>query len=184
MQGNSAPPHGKSPLRHTLLRAGFFRVDEVRIRTRGGAERVRQIVVHPHSAVILPLLDDGRVVLIRNVRPAVDKELLELPAGKVDAGEDAETCARRELREETGYEAGRLEKLCEFYPSPGILTEKLHAFVARDLSQVGQALEDGEDITPEVMSMDRVMREVRERRIEDGKTLIVLMMFDLLRSNG
>lgn len=168
-------------MRRTLLNAGFFRVDEMKVRVRNGSEHVRQIVVHPHSAVILPLLAEDRVVLIRNHRPAVDAELLELPAGKCDAGEDPAACAARELREETGYKAGSIEKLCEFFPSPGILTEKLHAFVARELTAVGQALEDGEDITPVTMALDEALRLVRERRIEDGKTLVTLMMFDLLR---
>jgi ADP-ribose pyrophosphatase len=168
-------------MRRTLLNAGFFRVDEMNVRVRNGAEHTRRIVVHPHSSVILPLLPEDRVVLIRNHRPAVDTELLELPAGKCDPGEDPAACAARELREETGYRAGSIEKLCEFFPSPGILTEKLHAYVARELTAVGQDLDDGEDITPVTMTLDEAMRLVRERRIEDGKTLVTLMMFDLLQ---
>lgn len=168
----------------TLLNAGFFRVDEITVRLDDGAEHKRQIVVHPGAAVILPLLDAERVVLIGNVREAVGRELLELPAGKVDSGEEPARCARRELEEETGYRAGRIAELCEFYPSPGILTEKLYAFVAEDLTQVGQKLEAGERITPIIMTLDEAMSLVRERRIEDGKTLIVLMMYDLLRRSG
>ena len=168
-------------MRRTLLDAGFFRVDEITVRTRTGGERTRRIVVHPGAAVILPFLDADRVILIRNVREAVGGELLELPAGKVDPEEDAESCARRELEEETGYRAGSTEALCEFFPSPGILTEKIFAFVARDLTPVGQRLEEGEDITPVIMTWSEAMKLVRERRIEDGKTLIALMMYDLLR---
>ncbi|UCG32160.1 MAG: NUDIX hydrolase [Phycisphaerales bacterium] len=167
-------------MRHTLLTASFFRVDEITVSDRHGGERKRQIVVHPGAAVVLPRLDSERIILIRNVREAVDRELLELPAGKLDANEDAETCARRELEEETGYRCGRISRLCEFFPSPGILTEKLYAFVAEDLTEVGQKLEAGERIAPVFTTLDEAMDMIRERRIEDGKTLITLMMFDLL----
>ena len=167
-------------MRRTLLTASFFRVDEVTVPDGQGGERKRQIVVHPGATVILPRLDSERIILIRNVREAVDRELLELPAGKLDANEDAEACARRELEEETGYRCGHITRLCEFFPSPGILTEKLYAFVAEDLTEVGQRLEAGEQIAPVIMTLDEAMDMVREHRIEDGKTLITLMMFDLL----
>ena len=167
-------------MRRTLLTASFFRVDELTVRNRDGVERQRQIVVHPGAAVILPRLDDKRIILLRHDREAVGGQLLELPAGKLDAEEDAEACARRELAEETGYRAGRMEKLCEFFPSPGILSEKIYAFVAEDLTKVGQKLEAGEDLTPVIMTLDEAMNLVHQRRIEDGKTLISLMMFDLL----
>jgi ADP-ribose pyrophosphatase len=167
--------------RRTLLTAGFFRVDEKTVRTRSGSLRKRQMVVHPPAAVVLPLLDDGRVVLIRNRREVIDRELLELPAGKVDPGEDAAVCAVRELEEETGYRAGRMEPLCEFYPSPGILTEKLSAFVATELTKTQQSLEEGETITVVTMRMDEALGLVRDRHIEDGKTLITLMMYHLLQ---
>ena len=164
----------------TLLTASFFRVYEIMVRGRDGAVRKRQIVVHPGAAVVLPRLDAERIILLRHQREAVGGELLELPAGKVDPQEDAETCARRELVEETGYRAGRMAKLCEFYPSPGILTEKIHAFVAEDLTEVGQKLQPGEDLTPVIMTLDEALNLVRRRRLEDGKTLITLLMFELL----
>ena len=167
-------------MRRTLLTASFFRVDELIVRGRDGAERKRQIVVHPGAAVVLPRLDAERIILLHLQREAVGGELLELPAGKVDPQEDAETCARRELVEETGYRAGRMAKLCEFYPSPGILTEKIHAFVAEDLTEVGQKLQPGEDLTPVIMTLDEALNLVRRRRLEDGKTLITLLMFELL----
>jgi ADP-ribose pyrophosphatase len=167
-------------MRRTLLTAGFFRVDELIRRDRGGVERTRRIVVHPGAAVILPLLDDGRVVLVRQFREAVGRELLELPAGKVDPQEDAATCARRELVEETGYVAGRVSGLCDFYTSPGILTEEIHAFVAEELTRTESQPEEDEDLTPVTMTLDETMQLIRERRIEDAKTLITLMMYDLV----
>jgi ADP-ribose pyrophosphatase len=173
-------PEQETGERRTLLTAGFFRVDEKTVRTRSGALRPRQIVVHPPAAVILPMLDNERFLMIRNQRVAIDRELLELPAGKVDPGEDPAVCAARELEEETGYRAARIEPLCEFYPSPGILTEKMHAFVARDLHPSQQALEEGEQITVVETTLSQALEWIRERRIEDGKTLVTLMLYRLL----
>jgi ADP-ribose pyrophosphatase len=102
--------------------------------------------VHPGAVVVLPLLDADTIVMIRNFRPSVGATLLELPAGTLEADEPAEACAGRELIEETGYRAGRIEPLVDFYTSPGVLSERMFAFVARELSHVGQQLDEGEEI--------------------------------------
>ncbi len=117
--------------------------------------------------------------MIRNQRVAIDRELLELPAGKVDAGENPAECAARELEEETGYRAGRIEPLGEFWPSPGILTEKMHAYVARELKPSRQALEEGEQITVIETTLSETLEWIRNGRIEDGKTLVTLLLYRL-----
>src|SRR5256885_5298599 len=94
----------------------------------------------------LPLVEDDRILLLRNRRYAVGQLLHELPAGTLEKGENPMNCAGRELQEETGYLAGRIKPIGSFYSSPGILTEKMYAFAAYDLKKTHQALEEGEDL--------------------------------------
>src|SRR5688572_14649987 len=113
-----------------LLTARKFRV-KLRIQTTSdGRTHEREIVVHSGAVTILPILPDGRICLIRNFRVAVDQSLIELPAGTLEPNEDPTKTAHRELIEETGYRAGRLERLCEFYMSPGILSERMIVYTA------------------------------------------------------
>src|SRR2546423_4436932 len=114
--------------------------------TNTGARHVRAVVVHPGAVCVLPFLDDDQIILIRNRRYAVNQILLEIPAGTLDKNEDPINCAGRELLEETGYLAGRLKPIGNFFTSPGILSEKMYAFAAYDLEKQQQALEAGEEI--------------------------------------
>ena len=111
-----------------------LRVD--RVRTPTGREAVREVVEHPGAIAVVPQLPDGRVILIRQFRRPAGQALLEIPAGTREPGEDAETCARRELEEEIGYRAGRVERLGSFYTSPGFCTEYMDLFLASDLTPV------------------------------------------------
>ena len=150
---------------------------------RGGQTVTRDVVVHPGAVTNLPVTDDGRVVLIRNYRFATDGELLELPAGTLEPGEPPERCALRELEEETGYRAGRLEPLCEFYTTPGICTERMWVFVATDLTKTRQNLQGHEEIRVDVIDGDEVRRMLCDGEIEDGKTVAALGMY-FLRQDG
>lgn len=162
----------------TLLHTGRF---DVQRRTYSG-ERGRfhrEIVVHPGAAVVLPLLSDHEMVMIRNLRPAAGEELIELPAGTFESGEPPQECAGRELEEETGYRAGRIEALGEFYTSPGICTELMHAFVARDLVRTAQDLDDTEHIRVEIVGLQCALQMVATGLIRDGKTIATLALFQL-----
>jgi ADP-ribose pyrophosphatase len=128
----------------------------------------------PAVAYVLPLLDDGRVVLVRQYRPIVGAELWELPAGTIEAGESPETCAGRELREEAGYEAGRLEPLGEALADPGLTDERIFLFVARDLRPVPRALDADEHIRVAPVPLEEAYRMVEEGDILDAGTLIAL----------
>jgi ADP-ribose pyrophosphatase len=151
----------------------------------GGAHHVFDIILHPGAAVILPVLDDGRLVLIRNYRVAVGEELLELPAGTLDGAEPPEACAARELAEETGFRAGRIEPLVSFFSTPGILTQRLHTFVATDLRPGTAARETGEQIDVTPMKLDDALAAVRAGRITDGKTILALLYYDrFVRGEG
>ncbi len=153
-----------------------FSVDRIEVRSTDGSRTVtRERVVHPGAVIVLPLLDDGRVVMIRVHRFIVGQTLWELCAGTLEVGEDPAECAKRELIEETGYAAGRIEKLTAFYTSPGFCDEFMHAYVATDLKHVGQRLEATEDITVEPMAMADVLTMIRDGRVKDGKSIATLL---------
>jgi ADP-ribose pyrophosphatase len=142
-----------------------------------GKTFARQIIRHPGAVVLLPLLDDGRVVLIRNYRVAAGERLIELPAGTLDPGEEPLQTARRELAEETGYQARRLELLTTFYSSPGILDERMHLFLATGLTPGPPDLQEGEDIESLALPWQEAMAMVRGGAIRDGKTLAGLLYY-------
>jgi ADP-ribose pyrophosphatase len=142
----------------------------------------REVIIHPGAVVILPILDDGRICLIRNYRIAIDRELIELPAGTRELQEAPILTARRELQEETGYTAASLEPLCEFLMSPGILDERMHAFVATGLSAGTPALEQGEQIQNLLATWQEVQAWMAAGKIEDAKTITTLLFYLQTRS--
>jgi ADP-ribose pyrophosphatase len=156
------------------------------IPTHSGIPLAREVVVHPGAVIILPILADGRIVLIRNRRHTVHQELLELPAGTLEkkpdgTPEDPARCAARELVEETGYSARNLAPFGWFYTSPGILTEKMYAFIATDLAPGAQHLEDNEQIRVELLDESTVLRLIRENRIVDAKTIATVLKYFAMR---
>lgn len=150
--------------------------------TRSGERVVREVVVHPGAAVILPLVDREHVCLVRNYRHAVGQKLLELPAGTLSPGEDPAVCAARELEEETGYTAGRWRKLLEFYASPGIMTELMHLYLAEDLRPGHPQLEAGEELEAEVHLWDEIERMLTAGEIRDAKSLVGLLYWSRTRA--
>lgn len=146
-----------------------IRVDEIR---EGEVEYKREIVVHKGSAVVIPVFEDGTVALVRQYRHAAGKFLLEICAGTLNAGEDPEIGARRELEEEIGVTAGKMEKLCEFYVSPGFLTEKMHLYLATELTKTAQNLEVDEFLTVERHQLTDLVEMAKNGQIEDAKTII------------
>ncbi len=130
----------------------------------------RQVAVHPGAVGVVPLLDDGRVVMVRQYRHGPRERILEIPAGTLEPGEGPQVCAAREIEEEVGYRAGKLVSLGPFYPSPGICTEVIHLFVATELIGTEARPEPDEDIDIETYPFEDVMRMIVDGRIRDGKT--------------
>lgn len=161
--------------REVLLTATKFRVARLRFEAPDGSEIIRDVVEHPGAAVILPQLDDGRIVLIRNLRRTVGRVLWELPAGTLEPNEVPERCAARELEEETGYRAGTLTPLTEFFASPGILTERMYGFLATDLQQTAQVPDAGEEIEVFQIPQWQVRDMLKNGHIEDAKTIALLL---------
>jgi len=134
----------------------------------------REIVRHPGAAVILAVTRDGRVVLIRQFRYAAGETLLEVPAGTIDPGETPEQTAGRELVEETGYHPGRLEKLAEFFPSPGILAERMHLFLATELEKREASPDPDESLELVELPWERALALEPGKDVRDAKTIVAL----------
>ena len=149
-----------------------------------GRKYTREVVVHPGAAVILPILPDGNIMLIRTYRYGVNEHLLELPAGKLEPGETPMNCAGRELMEETGYVASKLTRIGSFYSSPGILTEKMHAFLATGLLPHAGEKDEDEQIELQPRSLEQALQEVLSGEIVDGKTVATLLLYDAKRKAG
>ena len=158
----------------TLYRGRVFEVSMAEIR-EGELEYKREVILHKGSAVIVPVFEDQTVALVRQYRHAAGKDLLEVPAGSLDAGESAETGACRELEEEIGVTAGKIEKLTEFYVSPGFLTEKMYVFLATDLTATKQNLDEDEIVEIEKITFEQAFGKIKNGEIEDAKTIIGLI---------
>jgi len=154
------------------------RVIDVTVDTIREAERTyqREIVHHPGSAVIVPVFDDGSVALVRQYRHPAVRYLLEAPAGTLKRGEAPEEGAARELEEELGFTAGRLEKLSEFFVTPGFCEEKMWVFLATDLTETRQQLEDDEIIEIVRIPFSQALSMITSGEIEDAKTIIGVML--------
>lgn len=148
-------------------------VDTVR---EGEKTYVREVVHHPGSAVILPVFDDDTIALVRQYRHPAVRYLLELPAGTLNDRERPEEGAARELEEELGLVAGRMEKLSEFFVSPGFCEEKMWLYLATDLTETQQRLEDDELLEVVRLPIDRALQMITDGEIEDAKTIIGLML--------
>jgi ADP-ribose pyrophosphatase len=168
--------------RELLYSGPLFDVARLTFEGQNGSEVVRDVIEHRGAAVILPLLDDGRVVLIRNVRHTVGKVLWELPAGTLEAGEAPDACATREVEEETGYRAGTIVPLTEFFASPGILNERMYGFLATDLQQSTQSLDHDEEIEVFPIPQWQVRDMIKDGHIEDAKTIALLLYWMHLHS--
>jgi ADP-ribose pyrophosphatase len=165
-----------------LLTATKFTVERREYNVPGLGQVQRELVVHPGAVLILPLLAADKVVLIHNYRFSAGRELLELPAGTLEPPEPPIVCAARELEEETGYVAERIEPLCRFYTTPGFTNEYMHAFVARGLTFRRQRCEATEQIRVEVMPLGKALQATLDGRIEDGKTIAALHLYHYRQS--
>jgi len=140
----------------------------------GEVEYERDIIFHHGSAVIVPVFADQTIALVKQYRHAAGKYLLEVPAGSLTENESPETGAHRELEEEIGVIAGKIEKLTEFYVSPGFLAEKMFIYLATDLRETVQNLEEDELIEIEKITFPNAFEKIKNGEIEDAKTIIGL----------
>lgn len=171
-----------------LVRGARFDVERVTLSGRDGESYTREVVRHPGAVTVLPVRDDGRLVMIRNARFTVDETLWEFPAGTREADEEPRETAFRELEEEAGYTAGRLEEMPGFYLAPGTTDEFMWVFVATGLRERTQRLDATEEITVTSVTKERFLEMVRAGDIRDAKTLAVglsyLMLHETVGARG
>lgn len=148
-------------------------VDKVRL--HGGRECLREVVEHPGGACVLPVDENGICYLVRQFRYPGQAHLLEAPAGKLEKGEDPLACAVRELSEETGFSAGRMELVGGFYTSPGFCTEKLYLYLATDLRRGAQHPDEGELLDLVAMPVSELKAAVLRGEIQDAKTALLAL---------
>lgn len=151
-----------------------FKVATVALQRDDGKEVLRDVIEHPGAACVVPMLDKETVLLIEQWRIGAKRPLWEIPAGTLDPGEDPLACAARELEEETGYKAGKLEHLFTMFPSPGILDEKMHIFLATDLTPGKTKFDDDEQIIAKPFTFKDLRIQLKANNIKDGKTIAAL----------
>ncbi len=155
----------------------LFKVVREMVRLPDGTVRPREIVVHPGAVALVPVDHEGNVVLVRQYRRAADRVLLEIPAGTREPGEDAEACALRELREETGLEAGHIERLGGFYSVPGFCTEFLDCYLLTDLKDNPAAGDEDENIEIERLTPRQTLNAILDGQICDAKSICGIMLW-------
>ena len=159
-----------------LVQGRAFKVKRDILKTPDGQETRLEIVEHGGSVVLFAVDDDGNLLFVRQYRTAVGRDLLELPAGTREGDEPFEACAAREIREETGMEAGKLQKLGEFYLVPGYSTELMTAFLATELKENPLQADDDEFLQVEKIPLRKAMEMAEHGEIQDGKTLAALLL--------
>lgn len=160
----------------TLMQGRAFKIRRDHLKTPDGRETKYEIIEHGGSVIILPVDADGNLLFVRQYRHAAGMDLLELPAGTRDGEEPYEDCAAREIREETGMEAGKLQKLGEFYLAPGYSTEFMVVYLATDLKHNPLEADDDEFLEVEKIPVREAIQSAERGEIPDAKSLAALLL--------
>jgi ADP-ribose pyrophosphatase len=168
-------PQGERLSRRDIYQGRTFNVEVDQVRLPNGKEVEMEIVRHRGACAVIPLLDDGTVIFVRQYRYATGGWLLEIPAGKLDSGESPETCARREVEEEVGYRADKLESLGWIWATPGFADEKIHLFLATGLEPTPQRLEEDEVLHIERIPLQEAIELAAGGDFHDSKSICALL---------
>jgi len=144
-----------------------------------GKEASRELVVHPGAVAVVPVRNDGKIILVRQYRYPIDKITLEIPAGKLDQGEEPDDCVRRELEEETGYKANTIRKLASVYTTPGFTNEIIHLYIAEDLIMTEQCPDEDEFLNAEAYTRSDIKKMIADGTINDAKSMLGLLLAGL-----
>lgn len=155
-----------------IYRARIFDLKAVSMKAPDGHQFRHEVIVHPGAAVIIPILKGEQFVLVKQYRTAVAKSIWEFPAGTLEQNEAPLSCAKREIVEETGFEAKRWRKLVSFFPAPGISTEFMHIFLASDLRPARMSPDRDEFIERHIVSFKRLQKMILSGIIVDAKTIV------------
>ncbi|HZK10953.1 MAG TPA: NUDIX hydrolase [Atribacterota bacterium] len=177
---NEEGPFREKTLSSTyIFRGKIINLRQDKVKLPDGRETIREIVEHPGAVVVLALTNDNKIVMIRQFRKPADEVLWELPAGKIEPGEDLKNCALRELEEETGYYPRKIKKLITFFSTPGFCNEKLTLFLAEDLEKRNKNEDADEFIEVELIKPNKALKLVQKNIIKDAKTIIGILFLVL-----
>jgi NTP pyrophosphohydrolases including oxidative damage repair enzymes len=160
----------------TILQGRAFKIRRDYLKTPHGQETRLEIIEHGGSVVIVPIDPEGNILFVRQYRHATGQDMLELPAGTRDGDEPYEACAAREIREETGMEAAKLEKVGEFYLAPGYSTEFMAVFLATDLEQNPLDADEDEFLSVEKIPLQKAMEMLKSGEVKDAKSLAAFLL--------
>lgn len=159
-----------------------LKVDEIKYKSSGNLG-IREVAVHPGGAVVVPVLKNGKIILISQYRYPMNEVVVELPAGKLDKNEDPLIAAKRELKEETGYSTEALFKLGKIFSTPGFCTEVLHIYLAENLIEGEHAREEGEESMKLIeLSIEEIEEKIFKGEIVDAKTISGIFMYKIFIS--
>lgn len=156
----------------------IIKVEKQTVSLPDGKEATRDIILHPGASAVIPLNEKGELYMVTQYRKPIEKVSLEIPAGKLDKGEDPAVCARRELKEETGLEAGKMQHLVSVHSTPGFSNEVLHLYLAADLVEGDACADEGEFISSERIPVGKLVDMVLNHEITDAKTIIGVLLAD------
>lgn len=159
----------------------IFKVSQRVVRLPNGKEAKRDILEMSGASAILPVLPDGRILFVNQYREAAEKMILEIPAGKLDRGENPEDGAIRELEEETGYQAPSLQFMFSFYPAAAYNTEQIYVYLAEDLRPGVMKPDEDEFLTQEALDLETALAMIDDGRISDAKTVAALLFYERMR---
>ncbi|NEU30816.1 NUDIX hydrolase [bacterium LRH843] len=157
-----------------IFKGNVIKVQVEEVELPNGKTGTREIVKHPGAVAILPITKEGKLVLVRQYRKALDKTIVEIPAGKLEKNEEPLQSAKRELQEETGYLAGKLEYIVSFYTSPGFANELIYFYIAEELEEGPSRLDEDEFLDVMEVSLQEAEEMIRNEIIHDAKTLFAV----------
>ncbi len=160
-----------------VFRGKVFGVRSDEVEEPGGVHATREVITHPGSVVVLPVFDDGRILMIRQYRHATRQYLWELVAGRIDHGETVKHAAARELKEETGYRAARYQEFLSFFPTPGFLEERMHLFLATGLKPGKAEPEADEKIISHAYRINELKIMIKSGALKDGKSIAGILYY-------
>lgn len=163
--------------KETIYDGKLIKVVKEMVRIANGNERAREIVVHPGAVALVVVDNEDKLIMVKQYRRAADRVLLEIPAGTREKGEDSETCARRELIEETGYAARKVVSLGGFFSAPGFCTEYLDCYLLTDLTEHSGEADDDENIEIERLTLDEAKDAIRRGEICDAKSICGILLW-------
>lgn len=159
----------------SIYQGKIISVEVAEVELPNGKRAVRELVRHPGAVAIIPFTDEGRLVLVRQFRKPLDKEIFEIPAGKLEKGEDPSVTAQRELVEETGYHAEKMRLVTSFYTSPGFADEILYIFEAEGIKEGQKRTEEDEFVETYIFTLEEALDLMASQKIHDAKTAFAIM---------